>query len=444
MIYITKIDNMNLVGRLPRFHLLVRDILLLWLVTLSWQSASGQSCDTEIAELNWDQMYWEPGIRGQWMRLPFGDGPDSVDVVIEIETAAKGSFEAYDAVTPYVDGGNEAHFGNQTDLGIMFDPAAGQRRSPVVIKLKFDQPVHCVQFEISDIDVADGRRDSVVVFGNDSTLIPNLAEVSSTSTARTSGNYAVAKGGESGSRRVGSAYRNEDYGNVLVTFSQGYIDSVTIVYYEASGAEDPSARGIGLFGGLKFNKVDFKPTNLLKYGVALDDACQPIVRWVTEHEFGVSEYEVEYSYDGYNFSRAGAVEARNQYTDELEYEMPLFRKLNTDNYFRLVKTDRNGDRKILAVESMSGAECFNISTVNVYPNPSSGNYVFVEIEATEQKVTNIAIIDQNGAILVKTQYELKKGQNVFKLSSRHLVPGIYSLQFSVGDEIVTKRVSIVE
>lgn len=404
-----------------------------------------QECNQTAIHLDWAVVPWQQGIKDRTLELPIPDqSDDNIEVSIDISTQSSGSFEAFDVISPYIDGRDIANFGDKMDLGIMFDPAANQGLSPIVIKMRFSRPVQCVEFEVSDIDIAGGRVDSLVVFGNGGTIRPALAPISATPTVGVSHNSARALGAGTGRASSGSAYGNDNQGNIKVTFGSELLDSITIVYFEASGSLNPSARGIGVFGDLSFYVSELKPANLLKFGVILDDICQPVVRWMTNQEFGIDEYEVDYSYDGYNFFRAGAVPARNQYTSESEYEVALYRKLNTDNFFRLVKIDNQGNKEILAAESMSGAECFQFTSVNVYPNPSTGNFVFVEIEATDEKETEIAIIDQYGELLVQTRYQLKRGQNVFKLASRHLVPGVYNLRFSIEGEIVTKRVSIVD
>lgn len=395
--------------------------------------------------LDWNQNQWKQGDREQIVRLHSLD-PDlpPVEALVEITTSSKGSFEAFNVKTPYIDGITEANFGQDLNLGIMFDPSPGQGLSPISIKLKFSRPVQYLGFTISDIDAADGRLDSVLVFGNEREVLPNLSVLSKNPTVSVHRNSAVALGGTSGSSKTGSAYGGESNGDVLVSFGDQYLDSVTILYFESSKNEDPMARGIGVFGDLSFQLAKLYPMNLLKFGIVLDDNCRPIVRWASNQEFGIDEYVVEYSYDGYNFSRAGAISAENRYSREVDYELPLNRDLNTDNYFRLVKIDSDGKLEILTSERLSGSACFHFTNVNIYPNPSTGNYVFVEIEATEQMQTEIAIIDQYGSLLVQTRYELKRGRNLFKLESKHFVPGIYNLRFTIEQEVVSKRVSIVD
>ncbi|MBK8505121.1 MAG: T9SS type A sorting domain-containing protein [Saprospiraceae bacterium] len=406
---------------------------------------NGQSENQSLVSLDWDQNQWRQGEMKEVVRFHCLDSSQlQIDALLEINTNSKGSFEAFNVKTPYIDGVDVTNFGHGRNLGVMFDPAPGQGLSKVSVKLKFSRPVQYLGFTISDIDAAEGRLDSVVIFGNESEVFPNLSVQSKNPTVTVIRNSAVAVGGTSGSSQTGSAYGGESNGDVLVSFGDEYLDSITVLYYEASRNEDPMARGIGLFGDLSFQLARLYPMNLLKFGVVLDENCRPVVRWASNQEYAIDEYVVEYSYDGYNFSRAAAISAKNQYSQEIDYELAVNRDLNTDNYFRLVKVDSDGDQEILTSESISGSACFHFTNVNIYPNPSSGNYVYVEIEATEQKPTEIAIIDQYGALLVQTRYDLKRGRNLFKLESKHLIPGVYNLRFTIDQEVVSKRVSIVD
>lgn len=423
---------------------LVVTYIAIWLLVLASVLVFGQSSPNPVYKLDWSQQEWISGQPYKIFSLDDSAGLASpVNMGIEVYTSSKGSFSGYGEKTPYIDGRNVQNFGYEENLGVIFDPEEGEGNSPVTIKLIFSQPVQHLSFTICDIDAAEDRIDSVIVFGNAKDIFPRLSIPSEESTVKVTGRNAVAKGGTSGSSQTGSSFGGEATGDINVMFGAEYIDSVTIIYSEVSKSSDPQARGIGLFAGLRFEAAELQPMRLLNFGIVMDENCQPVVRWSSEQEFGLEEYVVEYSYDGFNFFPTASVKARNQYSSISEYDLPLHRGLNNYNHFRLLKTDQEGNTNLLTAQTISGSECYHFSSINVYPNPSSGNYVFIEIEATEQKPTDIAIIDQYGELLVQTRYELKRGLNRFKLESRHLVPGLYNLRFAIGQELITKQVSIL-
>lgn len=423
-------------GHLVYFRYL---IVLIFLVS---NQLSAQECESRRAKFDWSNVEWKEGEQVQLyeMLIPHG----TLKVYFEVWTEARGSFSGFDQFSPYLDEGEKAFFGRKNDLGVIFDPVSDQEGIPVVMKVLFEKPVQCASFEISDIDISGARRDSVEIFANEGDVLPHLSAIGTDPTVRVAGNLAIAKGYPSGPSGIGSAFRGEEAGNVLVTFGEELVDSITILYYEGSNEQNPSARGIGVFGNFTFSPVVMAPPGLQKFGVVFDDECMPTVRWVADHEFDLQKYTVEYSYDGFNFIDVGSLLAKNTYTIESEYELPLYRKLNSTNHFRLTRTKKDGTVEILTNHTAYGGDCFTPNSVNVFPNPSFGNHFFVQIKTTEQKPTDISIIDQTGEVLVQTRYELKKGENKFKVSSRYLVQGVYNIRFKIGDQVVTKRVSIID
>ncbi|MDH3649702.1 MAG: T9SS type A sorting domain-containing protein [Saprospiraceae bacterium] len=404
-----------------------------------------ESCSNDSTQMNWEAHDWPSGDTANIYRMPFSNTTDSVDVSIRFCTEAIGTFAAFDLQTPYIDGDTNAwNFGTGMDLGVIFDPDTNQGHSPVIITLAFDQPVTCVEFEISDIDVSGARKDSLVITGNDGLLTPTLYIMGDTPTVGVIGHKAFALGFPSGPSGNGSAYSNEEAGTILVDFANELIDSVTITYYEAGGEFDPGGRGLGLFGKLSFAQGALLPVDLLSFDVGHDEHCTPLIQWETSNEFGIDYYTIEYSYDGLNFVDAARVGPKNTYFENNKYNLHLARKLNPDNYFRLVKKEMDGSSQILALESLSGSQCHALSAVNIYPNPTFKNYFYVEIESKADKEIDILMIDQGGSRVMKQAYSLKTGRNWFAIQSKHLVPGIYHVRFNTGEEMLSRKISIME
>ncbi len=402
-----------------------------------------QDCSGPLSSLSWQDKLWPLGDQHRTFRVPMVGFLDSVDVDMEVSTTAQGSFAAFDLQSPYIDGDTIWRFGQNLDLGLIFDPDPGQGTSPVVAKLRFSKPVACLQFEISDIDQATGRKDSLVIYANDSTALPVLSVLSTMPTVGVSSNTAQALGGSSGPNGDGTSQQNQDAGSILVDFGQLIIDSVTIVYHEAAIGGNPGGRGIGLWGEMLFGPAGLLPVELLSFGVDRDENCQPIIKWESTGEFALESYLVEYSYDGYNYSKALQVEPQNIYDQVSSYEELLPRKLNEHNYFRLSKVEADGLKEMIAQDVVSGRDCYDVTTVNVYPNPSYKNYFYIEVIATKAHQSHVRIIDQGGQLIVTQPYELEAGKNWMRVSTKSFAPGVYQVQFSTGDEIISRKVSVI-
>lgn len=408
-----------------------------------WSSADAQPCSDDRGMLSWKRASWEDGQKEGLMRIPINDEGDSIAVRAHISTTAQGSFTAFGVQTPYVDGDEHWYFGKGSDLGLMFDPDPGQGSSMVEAKLYFERPVSCLSFEISDIDASGPRRDSVFVFANAQSTLPSLTPLSTLNTVVIKNFSAVASGYPAGPSRSGSSLEGQDAGTILVDFGDDVVESVTVRYMEASKTADPGGRGIGLFGNLTLSEAELEPMQVTSFAIDKSEECQPILKWTTLREFNLDGYSVEYSYDGFNFGHAAQTHAKNSYTDTNNYDVLIPRGMNNQNYFRLKLNTPDGSEFLLKEQRVSGEDCFNLASVNVYPNPASKDHFFVEVGTSRSQQTDIAIIDHAGKQVFSTKYMLKEGKNWLKVDSTYFAPGVYHLRFVSGDEIVTRKVSII-
>lgn len=169
-----------------------------------------------------------------------------IDVTIDISTTALGDLDALGGTG--IDGptGTTDYFGGINDLGLFFDPDANQGTSPVIINLSFSKPVADLSFLITDIDggaSSPGRQDKITILTNIGT--PTISIVTSgTPTFSINGNEA-----ENTNPVLTSS--NDDLGTVIVEAPNGATE-VTLIYEDVGGLDDPTVRGIGLFGDMQF------------------------------------------------------------------------------------------------------------------------------------------------------------------------------------------------
>ena len=406
----------------------------------------GQQCSVDSTFFNWDTIDWVPGSFENTYRLPLEDGVEDVDVTMSVSDNMAGSFVGS---VPAIDSGPMQVMGSSADLRISFNPDPDTMHTPIIINLIFSTPVRCVAFDISDIDARDDGtafKDSVIVFGREGDglpVVPELSFITDDNTFRIDSGTAVALGGDAGPDFDGTAAGGSDNGTVRVKFKGALIDAVTIIFLDHSESPDPGTRSIGLFGNLTFSQMTLLPVELLSYSVERDADCQPLIKWQTAQEYDLEYYAIEYSYDGINFSNAAFIRPRNTYHGVNNYQYLMERKLNAENYFRLVKRELDGSEEILALEALDGKVCYGLNDINVYPNPSHKDYFYVEIDASETQSSEITIVDQVGKIISRSRYGLRAGQNWFKVNSKYFRPGTYFVQITAGDDIVTRKVSII-
>ena len=419
-------------------------VFLLLLTNLNDLSAQNP-CTDELFSLIWANETWEKGKFSNQFDFISKKDEEIITVEINVGALAKGSFTDFNQVTPYIDGQNKSiNFGQKDDLGIIFHPDIGQGRSPVFVEVLFSKPVACVNFEISDIDVwGSSRKDSVVIWSNEKSIFPKLRTISNQSTVRIADRAAVAIGSDTGPSRNGSAYGKSDAGTIHVDFGEHMIESFIIEYFECSGSADPGGRGIGILGNFTFTQAKVLPAELLTLEIDKTDDCHPVVSWSVSREFHLDTYILEYSYDGFNFQPTVRVEPHNIYAKVNDYNAIVPRQMNANNYLKLTQVLVSGESRTLAIQAFKGTGCQDVASINVYPNPARRDHIYVEIDAVNTRPVDISIVDQYGKQVLKSAYQVHTGSNWFSLNSKYLVPGIYHIHFNMGNEKITRKISIM-
>lgn len=172
--------------------------------------------------------------------------------------------------------------------------------------------------------------------------------------------------------------------------------------------------------------------NLVHF-TAIKNNNNAVVNWRTENEVDISNYLLERSYDGINFSAAGTIAARNGSSNSYTYtDLNAVLNAGTSKYifYRLKITDKNARFRYSEIAKLSidksgteitiGPAVFN-SFVNVYSN-----------EAIKQ----VLVYDMNGKLVYQTANLL--GNKL--LLSANLPKGMYLFKLvTASGNTVTKR-----
>lgn len=147
------------------------------------------------------------------------------------------------------------------------------------------------------------------------------------------------------------------------------------------------------------------PLTLLDFSAACLDGYSEL-RWTSASEQNLSHYTIEKSRDGYAWITVGEVEAIGNNNQENSYSF-IDAEQSDFSYYRL--KNRNFDGTINTLATLTNDCRGNGSSINVYPNPSSGNFV-VEINSDEIIGTAILLLsDMNGKTIQKREVYLDKG-----------------------------------
>jgi hypothetical protein len=118
--------------------------------------------------------------------------------------------------------------------------------------------------------------------------------------------------------------------------------------------------------------------------------------------------------------------------------------LTAGNVYYVVVTDANGCSQVVSFQAIAldVSAIDNISTLNMFPNPTSGN-VFVDLNLEAQSDVQIQITTVTGQTVMTQQFNQVQSSK-FELETTELPTGVYMVQFTIGVDQLTKKLIITK
>jgi hypothetical protein len=148
------------------------------------------------------------------------------------------------------------------------------------------------------------------------------------------------------------------------------------------------------------------------------------INWSTESERNASHFIVERSRDGADWFEIGRLNAVGTTTQEQHYSLQDKSASYGTSYYRLKEVDYDGQVRVYDVVS---SDCSSNSGINVYPNPTQGNFV-LEINSETAFEGTAVVYDLNGKALVQREINASKGISLVYFDGDHLANGTYILK----------------
>ncbi|MES2847462.1 MAG: T9SS type A sorting domain-containing protein [Bacteroidota bacterium] len=162
--------------------------------------------------------------------------------------------------------------------------------------------------------------------------------------------------------------------------------------------------------------------------------------WATLQEINCDRYEIERSYDGKNFTKAGTVKGHGFTSLDMYYTF------NDDVtgvpaniiYYRLRQIDIDGKSSFSKVVSVRLKKTTGFS---VSPNPFN-SYVNINIDWNTNETTVIKVFTMSGTEVLSKNIKMNKGTNYIQLNELSaLTSGNYIIQFNGSEGKTFKQVS---
>ena len=165
---------------------------------------------------------------------------------------------------------------------------------------------------------------------------------------------------------------------------------------------------------------------------------QAALTWSTATETNSSFFNVEKSYDGTAFFKAGTVAAAGNTSVTQNYSFTEDSTLTRPAYYRLREVDNNGQYMLFKTEFIS--PCSSVSEhATVLPSPGSG--VDIYFYSLLSQPVRIRAFDVSGRIVATEQVQASEGSNQYHLNT-FLAEGIYLFVLETNEKSFTKKLMI--
>lgn len=189
-----------------------------------------------------------------------------------------------------------------------------------------------------------------------------------------------------------------------------------------------------------WRNVNLLPVTIISFDGNLSGTHAKLY-WVVEKENNLKQYDVERSYDGINFAKAGTVNALN---NSMLFKYDFNDEIETTNgnkiFYRLRIINKDNSYKISDVISFTVK--LNAS-ITINPNPAR-NTCSLFINCKRNQVAPFTVADINGKMVLMTAIALSKGNNTIKMDELTKLPnGTYFVQLFTEEEKLTTQLIIL-
>jgi subtilisin-like proprotein convertase family protein len=174
------------------------------------------------------------------------------------------------------------------------------------------------------------------------------------------------------------------------------------------------------------------PVELISFQANCAEDGKVEVTWSTSSEHNSADFTLEKSRDGNNWSVLATLAGAGNSTQVINYSVADNTAAEGINYYRLTQTDFDGASETFNIASANCSESDVLNTINVYPNPSTGDFYIVFTSVDLSGTSVITITDARGSEIYTQSVMVEKGSNVFHIENMEAAPGIYYIKVSNG------------
>lgn len=167
------------------------------------------------------------------------------------------------------------------------------------------------------------------------------------------------------------------------------------------------------------------PITLSRYTAKLASNGNVFLNWNTASETNNNYFTIERSVDGKIFEFLTQIATKGNGNIAQAYSFIDKTPAQGVNYYRLSQTDINGDKGSVEIRDVNVDLAAN-DEWNTYPNPVTGNSIFVTSNKINLKTVDIKLFSLHGQLIYKGKQRVNNGKFEIKLSEKPSA-GVYIL-----------------
>ncbi len=164
--------------------------------------------------------------------------------------------------------------------------------------------------------------------------------------------------------------------------------------------------------------------------------------WVTAMELDNDYFTLERSKDGVNFAEVAQIDGAGLSLNDIAYRYIDTAAYKGLSYYRLKQTDFDGTYKYSGLRAVTIATAEVVQQMQVFPNPVSGNRLYINLPTSEDETIQIGLFDLLGHLVAR--YEIGQGQTHHQLPLHDTLPsGTYLVRMDTPASQQTVKVMVV-
>jgi hypothetical protein len=167
------------------------------------------------------------------------------------------------------------------------------------------------------------------------------------------------------------------------------------------------------------------PVTLTSFTSSCDNGM-PVLNWETASEQNSDYFQIEKSWDGFDWTVVSQVQAAGNSNQIINYQFYDVYSGRFEGYYRLKQVDFDGQFEYFGPIHTDCIESKSDFYSELFPNPTTGE-IFIGIRNNQQEVVEILITDNSGRVLNRKNIDIINGytMNTFDLSLYNT--GIYQI-----------------